>query len=295
MYFIAGMKGEEEGGSQRTIGLAVSANLDDWTIYPQPVLTNEVAKYSNIYVSGAAITPDNKIAIMYAAQEFPEWRGFMLATADKPEGPFTLSDDNPVYRHWTHAHESDLVDMGKEPVKYEGESYRYLFFYTGFTSANEKMTEGDKGYLLYSNDLVHWVSRKDNPVFLPETKDNWDVAFVRPRSLTKIGEYWYLWYEGVNAWKAPRKNKNVIYCDVIGLARSKDLVNWEYHPRNPVFAGTGQDCNICGYNWVGWPRMVIKDGKGYVFFCGTHENKISTSYRTIEIKKLTDWESDYKK
>jgi predicted GH43/DUF377 family glycosyl hydrolase len=295
MYFMAGVKGDEEGSSQRTIGLAVSSNLDDWTIYPKPVLTTKDAKYNNLYIGGAVVTSDNKIAIMYAVQEFPEWKGFMLATADKPEGPFKLNDFNPVYRHFTHAHEFDLIDMQKEPVKYEDKSYRYLFFYTGYTPANDKMQAGDKGYLLYSNDLIHWVERKDNPVFLPETKDNWDVAHVRPRSLTKIDEYWYLWYEGVNSWTPPRKNKTPVYCDAIGLARSKDLAHWEYHPRNPVFAGTGQDILICGYNWVGWPRMVIKDKKGYVFFCGTHENKISTSYRTIDIEKLTDWESDYKK
>ncbi|GHU61945.1 hypothetical protein FACS1894123_02100 [Bacteroidia bacterium] len=293
MYFMAGMKGNEEGSSQRTIGLAVSTNLDDWIVYPQPVLTNEVAKYNNIYINGAAVTPDNKIAIMYSVQDFPHWRGFMLATADKPEGPFSLSNDNPVYRHPNAAHEFDLVDMEKEPVKYEGTSYRYLFFYAGYNPTNDKMKAGDKGYLLYSNDLIHWTERNDNPVFLPETKDNWDVAHVRPRSLTKIGEYWYLWYEGVNSWSPPRK-AGALYCDVIGLARSKDLTHWEYHPRNPVFSGAGQDADICGYNWVGWPRMVIKDKKGYVFFCGTLENRIATSYRTIDIEKLTDWESDYK-
>jgi predicted GH43/DUF377 family glycosyl hydrolase len=292
MYFIAGMKGEEEGASRRSIGLATSDNLIDWTVANQPLLTSETSKYDNLYINGAVITPDNKIAIMYSAQKFPEWQGFMLATADQPEGPFTVSEQNPVYKHFSHAHEFDLLDLKEEPIEYEGTLYRYLCFYAGFTPASETMSAGDKGYLLYTNDLIHWEYRKDNPIFEPETKDNWDAEHVRPRSLAKIGEYWYLWYEGCNVWTPPNGNQSW-WCDVVGLARSKDLTHWEYHPRNPVFSGMGQDENICGHTWVGWPRMVIKNQVGYVFFCGSQNDKVSTTYRSIDLDKLTDWTSDY--
>ena len=215
----------------------------------------------------------------------------MLAIADQPEGNFKPCKNNPVYKHYTHAHEFDLIDLNDELISYKGASYRYLFFYAGYTFADETSSGGDRGFLLYSNNLIDWVSRDDNPVFGPETKDNWDAKHVRPRSLTKIGEYWYLWYEGCNVWNPPN-SKGDKWTDVIGLARSKDLLDWEYHPRNPVLSGIGQDENLVGYKWVGWPRMVIKDGTGYVFHCGSQGEKVSTTYRSIDLENLVDWTSD---
>ena len=44
--------------------------------------------HDNIYPGGAVLTPEGKVAIMYAAQKFPDWTGFGLATADQPLGPF---------------------------------------------------------------------------------------------------------------------------------------------------------------------------------------------------------------
>ena len=291
MYFMAGMAGNEEGSSRRTVGLAISDDLINWTVKPEPVLSYKDTPYDNIYVNGAVVTPDHKIALMFSAQQFPEWKGFMLAIADQPEGKFIPYNRNPVYKHPLAAHEFDLVDMKEHPVHYDGADYRYLFFYAGFTRGNKT---GDKGYLLYSNDLINWVNRSDNPVFKPETEDSWDSRHVRPRSLTRIGAYWYLWYEGVAGGWTPPNSQSIIWSDVIGLARSQDFVHWEYHPRNPVLSGVGQSSSHCGHSWVGWPRMVIKENTGYVFFCGDQDGKVSTSYRTIHLDSLTDWESDIK-
>jgi hypothetical protein len=288
MYSMAGMKGNEEGASRRSLCVSVSDNLKDWKVL-HPII-DYTDEYDNLYANGAVVTNENKVAILYSVQKFPEWKGFMLAIADNPEGPFKLYEHNPVYKHFDAAHEFDLVNLRDSLVEYEGKKYQYLLFFAGFTP---KMG-GDRGYLLYSNDLINWVDHKNNPIFFPETSDNWDAIHVRPRSLNKIGEYWYLWYEGCNVWNSPGI-KDDLWCDVIGLARSKDLIKWEYHPRNPVLAGTGQNENICGHTWVGWPRMVLKNDTGYVFFCGSQNNRVSTTYRTIALEKLNDWNSDYLK
>lgn len=294
LYFMAGMIGDEEGSSRRTIGLAKSKDLINWEVSPDPVVTYKDYPYDNLYINGVALTPDNKVGIMFSAQDFPKWMGLMLAVADHPEGKFEKCEKQPVYKHKSAAHEFDLIDM-KEPVlEYDGVKYRYMLFYAGFTGSTSSYAAGDKGFIIYSNDLKEWVYREDNPLFFPETSDNWDCGHVRPRSLTKIGDEWYLWYEGCNVWNPPGKGSDQ-WCDVIGLARSKDLVNWEYHPRNPVLAGIGQKDSYCGSSWVGWPKMIIKDNVGYVFFCGTHDHgKVSITYRTIPIEKLTDWQSDMK-
>ena len=126
MYVMTGMAGEEEGSSRRSIGVAVSPDLKQWEGHIEPLISYLDTPYDNLYVSGAVVTDDGRVAIMFSAQKFPEWQGFMLAMADHPMGPFFQYADNPVYKHPTHAHEFDLI-------RAEGLSHRYLLFYAGFT------------------------------------------------------------------------------------------------------------------------------------------------------------------
>lgn len=280
MYCMAGMKGTQEGAARRTIGVAWSDDLRTWTMHPEPVLSYADLPGDNLYVSGAVTTPDGRIAVMFSAQRFPEWLGFMLAVANHPLGPFTPYKGNPVYKHVSHAHEFDLVRV-------DHPDYRYLLFYAGFTSdPTDGGPAGDRGYMVYSDDLIHWTPDAQNPVFGPETTDDWDAIHVRPRSLNRIGEMWYLWYEGCNAWTPPGLN-GMRFWDTVGLARSPDLRRWTYYPRNPALPALGISSDQFDSNWTGWPRMVIRDGVGYVFYTGNAQ----VGLRTIPVDRLTDWEN----
>lgn len=287
MYCMVGMKGDEEGSSRRSIAVAISTDLKEWRVHPEPVISYEDYPYDNLYVNGATISPDGKVAVMFSAQVYPEWKGFMLATADNPLGPFEPYTNNPVYKHFTHAHEFDLVQV-------EHPDYRYILFYAGFTPNPPKGPVGDRGYMLFSNDLIHWTEHKQNPVFSPQTLNDWDAAHIRPRSLNKIGDTWYLWYEGCNHWMPPSGSHHG-WWDTVGLARSKDLVNWEHYPRNPALPGLGVGPEQFDNKWVGWPRMFVKDGTGYVFYTGGSrdtEGGVHVGLRTISIEELTNWESE---
>ena len=217
---------------------------------------------------------------MYSVQKYPEWVGFGLALADNPLGPFTHHEANPVYKHFTHAHEFDLVRV-------DGPDYRYLLFYAGYTPKPRTGLSGDRGYILYSDDLVHWREDKRNPVFRPETLDNWDAIHVRPRSLTKQGDTWYLWYEGCNTWK-PEGSDHHGWWDTVGLARSKDLVKWEYYPRNPALPGLSIGPDRFDSKWTGWPRMRIEGETAYIFYTGN----AMTGMRTIAVKDLVNWKTE---
>lgn len=287
MYFMAGMKGNQEGSSRRSIGLATSPDLIHWQVLPEPVITYKDFPYDNLYVNGAQLTPDNRIAVMFSAQQFPEWKGFFLATADTPFGPFKAYSKKPVYKHFTHAHEFDLVQT-------DHPDYRYLLFYAGFTPKPATGPAGDRGYLLYSKDLIHWTPDARNPVFSPQTLDNWDAVHIRPRSLNRIGDTWYLWYEGCNNWAPPQENHHG-WWDTVGLARSKDLIHWDHYPRNPALPALGADAEQFDNNWTGWPRMYIKDGTAYVFYTGGSPASIGGVHiglRTIPVAQLTNWESE---
>jgi hypothetical protein len=251
-------------------------------VHPEPVikLGEPNIPHDNIYPNGAVVTPDGRIALMYSAQKFPKWMGFGLAIADRPPGPFKHHPKNPVYRHFTHAHEFDLVRVDRP-------GHRYLLFYAGYTPKPRRGLSGDRGYLLYSNDLVNWTPHERNPVFGPEVTDNWDGVHVRPRSLTKIGDTWYLWYEGCNTWK-PKGSRHHGWWDTVGLARSRDLLTWEYYPRNPALPGLGIAASQFDNAWVGWPRMVVKGPIAHVFYTGNAQ----TGRREIPVKQLTNFESE---
>jgi len=264
--------------------VATSTNLRSWNVVDKPILTVEdiqkeygLGSKANIYPNSALVTHEGKIALLYALQDYPKWIGFFLATADNPLGPFVNYQFNPVYNFGRAAHEFDCVRID-EGYSYKGKSYRYLLFFAG------KSPNGDRGYMLYSNDLKTWVEDKDNPVFHPQTTDNWDGRLIRPRSLNKIGDTWYLWYEGCNRWQPPNSRNR--WCDTVGLARSKDLHQWEHYPRNPALPGLGRGGFDSG--WVGWPRMWVENGIGYVFYTGGG----LTGMRTIAIDQLTNWESE---
>ena len=172
-------------------------------------------------------------------------------------------------------------------IRAEGLPHRYLLFYAGFTPEPQHGLAGDRGYLLYSDDLVNWHADERSPIFGPGTLDNWDAIHVRPRSLNKVGDTWYLWYEGCNTWK-PEGVSHHGWWDTVGLARSKDFVNWEYYPRNPALPGLGIGADQFDSNWVGWPRMYIKDGVGYVFYTGNAQ----VGLRTIRLEDLTNWQTE---
>lgn len=280
MYVMAGMIGNEEGSSRRTIGVATSTDLENWEVHPEPLITYKDYPYDNLYVNGAVVTPDGKIALMFAAQVFPEWKGFMLATADSPLGPFEPYAGNPAYKHFTHAHEFDLLRV-------DHPDYRYILFYSGFTPEPKSGPTGDRGYVLYSDDLKNWREHAENPVFSPQTLDNWDATHIRPRSLTRLGDTWYVWYEGCNQWTPPGTTMHG-WWDTVGLARSKDLVNWEHYPRNPALPGLGISSEQFDNRWVGWPRMVVKDDIAYVFYTGNAR----VGLRKIPVDQLTNWNSE---
>jgi hypothetical protein len=267
--------------------VAHSPDLRNWTVEPEPILrtgSKDSWEPTGLYCSGAVVTPEGKCAVMYAAQKFPLWMGFGLATADHPLGPFKKHEGNPVYKHHTHAHEFDLVRTD-EPGR------RYMMFYSGFTDAPTRGPVGDRGYIVYSDDLMRWTPHDANPVFGPETLDNWDAVHVRPRSLNKIGDTWYLWYEGTNQWNPPSGESDRVrpgWWDTVGLARSKDLVTWQYYQRNPALPASGISKYQFDATWTGWPRMFIKDDVGYVFYTGGRH----IGLRTIPIAQLTDWGSE---
>ena len=126
-----------------------------------------------------------------------------------------------------------------------------VLFYTGFggffKSKDTPHPSIDQGGIATSEDLKHWRFVQ-HPILRhryneqsgcdplrddcqPNVAQFWDGAFVRPRSLNKVGDWWYCWYEGAMSY--PRHGtesgadaEHITGCDAItdsiGIARARN-------------------------------------------------------------------------
>jgi len=256
-----------EGGGHTRVGLATSEDLIHWKVDPNKIVLDLGPKNAwdstLVMVNGATQTPAGKFAITYMGFNGKTWSGIGLALADNPAGPFTRYDENPVLRTVPNSWETSIHE---HTLYYDGS--RYVLFYTGFDG-----NKGDRGGLAYSNDLIHWTKDSANPVFVDEGPNRWSSLHLRPRSLLRHKDYFYLFYEG--AGMRPKFSEgeggvevsNKLVFDSVGLARSLDLHHWEMFPLNPAIPQTGE--RSFDALWTGWPHAVSSPGGLSVFYAGS--------------------------
>jgi predicted GH43/DUF377 family glycosyl hydrolase len=306
-YFIGVDKtaqGSESGGQAR-MGIATSTDMLNWDYRETPFLETmqRTGEYSRLdemmsvadfrlmpkgtgawdglylFVNGAVWGPDGKPVVMYSGNDGHWWRGLGIAVGETPLGPFTAHPDNPIFPlgekgSWDEGamHEFDLVELSDE----------YILFYTGFDGKH------DRGGIARSKDLIHW-ERSDAACFGPQFEDWWDTRYVRPRSLLQLDDYYYLFYEGCNFYHGKPYGKIDRVFDTVGLARSKDLTNWEYHPRNPIIAESSVPGELDS-GWTGWPKAVVRDGMCYLLHsAGGGEGGCGPAMNIIPLEELTNW------
>lgn len=90
-----------------------------------------------------------------------------------------------------------------------------------------------------SKDGIHWDRHPDNPIFVPDPDNFWEMTKVEACYVFPHDGWYYMTYLGMDG-------------DLIasaGLARSRDgITGWERHPDNPLFAGsdgTWDNMGIC--------------------------------------------------
>ena len=81
-------------------------------------------------------------------------------------------------------------------------------------------------YLASSEDGLHFTDVQAEPIF-PRTPGSWDALSIATVRLSVDGETVYALYGG-SSYLADEP-------EYFGLARSNDLVQWEFHPGNPIF------------------------------------------------------------
>jgi predicted GH43/DUF377 family glycosyl hydrolase len=170
-------------------------------------------------------------------------------------GPFKKYEGNPVLR--AGPEEWDSVSVRQNGLWKEGDIY-YLF-YSGEYSSNSYDHHWQIG-VATSEDMIHWEKYDGNPILTTGKIGEWDSFWVMYPDIQKIRNTYYMTYMGCHMEKKfIPKPRVLIYTErgpappwhmEIGVATSKDLINWRKYERNPVLstgdAWTGPEWDSCG-------------------------------------------------
>ena len=233
-------------------------------------------------VQGGAVVRlnDDSYALTYTVHDGKRWHPLEYALGTTPVGPFLLAKHNPMLDtgdtesfdgEHIHLHDIQRLDDG-----------RYAMLYTGFSIGGTQRPWGDKGGLATSDDFKTWVKHPDNPVFPLGEPGSWDDGHVRPKGFVKYNQYYYMFYEG-----AHKSDYLTYFFDQVGMARSKDLVNWERFPHNPIIpidAGGGRDTIV-----TEWPSPIKTDTGIAVFYWGGSPGQVGISRADISREVLVNW------
>jgi len=250
---------KKDGGA---VGVATSKDLEYWTENPHnPILPDDSVKgiWDYTLQAGSVVrAPDGRYALFYDGSDGDNWRGIGVAFSDSPLGPFHRYEGNPVLTRGNSG-EFDSHAMHLHTARRQ-EDGTYLLFYTGYPSDASKGRKGDRGGLATSRDLIHWEKYAGNPVFDLGPLGAWDDTHVRPKTLVKRGDWYYMFYEGTN-------NDGVFWWDQVGMARSPDLIHWQRFPFNPIIPlGTSGAYDSAVTEW---PAAFIERTDFNVFYmCG---------------------------
>jgi hypothetical protein len=261
LYFTGRNKASTKDGG--AVGVATSKDLVNWAESEgNPILRDDSPKGTWDYTlqTGSVLrAPDGRYALFYDGNDGKNWQGVGVAFSDSPLGPFRRYENNPILTRGKPG-EFDSHAIHLHTVRRD-EDGRYVLFYTGYpTDEFVQGRKGDRGGIAFSRDLTHWQKYAGNPVFDLGPLGAWDQSHVRPKTLVKWNNWYYMFFEGTS-------NDGVFWWDQVGGARSKDLVHWHRFPFNPIIPiGTmgAPDSAV-----TEWPAALLEENQLHVFYmCG---------------------------
>ncbi len=280
----AAKHGHNEGGA---IGVATSRDGYHFTKSERNPIYLRIdpktgEKQANMQGGAVIALPDGRYAITYTVRdhELKRWLPIEYAVGPTPIGPFELGPANPIITcgkreefDGEHVTLHDVIKM---------EDGTYILMYTGFTIDCTNGCRGDEGGLAMSPDFTEWEKFSGNPVFPLGKPGTWDDGHVRPKGVVKVGEWYYMFYEG-----AHRSEIYNYFFDQVGMARSRDLMEWERFPHNPIVpidAGGGRDTIV-----TEWPSPLLTEKGIALYYWGGHGGNVAISRADISWELLEKW------
>jgi len=111
----------------------------------------------------------------------------------------------------------------------------------------------------FSKDLINWEDYEFNPV-IKSNNIKWEFnGIFEPAVIIKDNNY-FMWYPSANGGK-----------EHIGLATSKDGINWQKYDKNPVISPEFND----GWESSGIdePAVIYEDNKFFMWYTGMDNNR----------------------
>ena len=126
------------------------------------------------------------------------------------------------------------VLIGRAPDLVELNGSLYMVYQKEDENKNYRL------YLATSQNGYVWTEVRPDPIFV-RGEGSWDSLSVATVRLSKDGEWIYALYGG-SSYLADEP-------EYFGLARTKNLIDWEFHPGNPIFGCGAKGAPDGGAMW----------------------------------------------
>jgi predicted GH43/DUF377 family glycosyl hydrolase len=117
-------------------------------------------------------------------------------------------------------------------------------------------------YLAHAADGVHFETGAETAVFSPAGGSAWDSYDVSTGRLVAAEDGYLLLY-GASGYLVDQP-------EYFGLARSRDLIDWERHPGNPIFGCGPKGAEDGGAIW--FPALIETDDSFVLLYEGSRGN-----------------------
>jgi len=255
ILFFGGVKNNHE-----SIGLAkISQENNDIKVFDiknTPVVEPSVKNsFDNNHVTDpAAVYTNGKIYLYYSGIDAYDDAIGLSVSVDGEH--FEKVNENPIIK-------------GRAPEVVFHKGIFYLFY---VLSGNK---DGYDIYLAFSNDGIHFNEKLKKPI-LSSSSNSWDSKTVTTPRILSVNNYFYMIYAGDNESKD--------FPHGFGLAKSKNLIEWEKYPNNPIFVkgekGSWDDSAV----WFGTP--FIMNEELFILYEGCSKNKMGRYISQIGLAKL---------
>ena len=273
-YFLYFRGQDENGFDQIGVNYTKTENFDgeNWQIPDEnpiiPVSKNPKEFDSGYILDPASIINNNQVHLYYTAHR-SDWKGWNIPS----HIGLAISDDGFHFSKYNH---NPIIEgMAPEVVEFENRIY---LFYQRINQAN-----GFDIFCCPSEDGFNFFKVNEQKVFgssgIQSEFDGLSISTVR---IWREHNWFYMTYGGCNKFRD--------YPVAIGLARSKNLLNWERYPQNPVLErGTPGEWD----EGAVWFATVHKIGnKYYLWYEGTGAGLEQTTEANIK-KSNQCREEDY--
>lgn len=199
---------------------------------------------------------------MYYSSSLKESNNFAIGLATSDDGVSWVKNDKPLFESENEWEKGEPYGVLEPSVIYDQTEKIYKMWYNGLGTKDNKLAFRI-GYAT-SADGLSW-QRLKKPVLEPGVDGAWDDILVSHVNVVKSQSAYHMFYFGVSDWDdgvAFQKGS-------IGHAYSKDGINWQKNPNNPIIKPRADTWD----KWtVGGPSAVISNNEIWVWYFGNHKN-----------------------